>query len=1080
MPPRGNSASNAAAIATATFTEGPSPGTVLRATRRRVSRAQISITAQRHGSHSRIVTSRYPALPATKPRTRRHRRQSQTVDFRGLNGDCASCHEDVHRGQLGTTCATCHGTRAFRVTTFQHSSSPEFFKGKHATTDCSKCHRDAVDAASVGSTVSSRRYRGLSTACATCHTDVHLGQLGSECASCHTVDEERFSASAFDHSQSAFSLTGKHAAIECVKCHKRETGVFPAAEGSAVRFKGVDGTCQSCHQDIHLGQLGDRCHSCHGSETFRLPNYTHQAAGEFFEGMHATLACAQCHPAIDAEFPAGFGRAARFSGIDQQCTNCHDDVHRGTLGSDCASCHGVFASFRNASRAFHKDSLLPLEGRHVAVPCADCHWNGQIEGTPTRCFDCHWIRRQDDRFRTELGPDCEQCHRPISWTAVSWEHGAATGHDLGAAHFGIDCEACHAGAVFDRSLPTDCVSCHLDDYNATTIPTTRTAGFPTDCEVCHSASDPTWERRHLRPLDLPAGRLAHQPRVRRLSLERRLPGAPVRVRRLPPRRLQRDLGSQPPDRGLPHRLRGLPQRLRPLLGGRHLRPLDLPAGRLAHQPRLRRLPLERRLPGPAVRLRRLPPRRLQRHLGPQPRGPPASPPTARSATAPPTPTWEGATFAHTIYPLVGSHTSLECNACHSSGVYQGLPSDCVDCHLDDYNATYGSRPPDRRLPHRLRGLPQRLRPVLGGRHLRPLDLPAGRRRTPRLDCNACHSSGVYQGLPSECVDCHLDDYNATDDPEPPAAGFPTDCEVCHSASDPAWDRRHLRPLDLPAGRLAHQPRVQRLSLERRLPGAAVRVRRLPPRRLQRRPRIPTTATAGFPTDCEVCHSASDPSWDGATFDHSIYPLVGVARQPRLQRLSLERRLPGPAVRLRRLPPRRLQRDRDPEPPAAGFPTDCELCHGASDPSWDRRHLRPLDLPAGRLAHQPRVQRLPLERRLPGAAVRVRRLPPRRLQRDLRIPNHRTAGFPTDCEVCHRSTDLSWNQGIFNHVWFPIDSGAHRRFECAECHPSAGSYAVFTCTTSCHPASEMNEKHHEVNGYSYNSANCLSCHPDGRS
>ena len=66
---------------------------------------------------------------------------------------------------------------------------------------------------------------------------------------------------------------------------------------------------------------------------------------------------------------------------------------------------------------------MPLEGRHLAVPCAECHLDGQIKATPTRCYDCHWIRRQDDRFRTALGADCEQCHRPISWTAVNWDHG---------------------------------------------------------------------------------------------------------------------------------------------------------------------------------------------------------------------------------------------------------------------------------------------------------------------------------------------------------------------------------------------------------------------------------------------------------------------------------------------------------------------------------------------------------------------------------------------------------------------------------------------------------------------------------
>ncbi len=457
------------------------------------------------------------------------------LDFRGLTGDCASCHQDVHRGQLGTTCATCHGTRTFRVTTFQHANSPEFFKAKHATADCTKCHRDAVDAFAADSMVSSRRYRGLSTACTTCHQDVHLGQLGPNCSTCHTVDEDRFSARAFDHSRSSFALTGKHSTIECAKCHQRETGVFPAGEGTAVLYDGIKTTCQTCHQDIHLGQLGDRCESCHGSETFKLTGYTHRTDGEFFDGKHGAVQCSQCHVTAEGGFPAGPGTAVRFSGLDQQCATCHEDTHRGTLGPDCASCHSVFASFRNASRAFHKDTLLPLEGRHVAVPCAECHWNGQTRGTPTRCYDCHWIRRQDDRFRTALGAECELCHRPVSWTAVAWDHAAATGLELGGAHFGIDCETCHTGGRFDGTVSTDCVSCHLDDYNSTDDPDHREAGFPTDCETCHNPSTPSWEGPGVVHSTFPLLGSHTSLQCNCLPLERRLPGSAVGLRRLPPR-----------------------------------------------------------------------------------------------------------------------------------------------------------------------------------------------------------------------------------------------------------------------------------------------------------------------------------------------------------------------------------------------------------------------------------------------------------------------------------------------------------------------------------------------------------------
>ena len=47
---------------------------------------------------------------------------------------------------------------------------------------------------------------------------------------------------------------------------------------------------------------------------------------------------------------------------------------------------------------------------------------------------------------------------------------------------------------------------------------------------------------------------------------------------------------------------------------------------------------------------------------------------------------------------------------------------------------------------------------------------------------------VYAGLPSDCVDCHQDHYNATTNPIHSAAGFPTDCDSCHQPSDPNWNQ----------------------------------------------------------------------------------------------------------------------------------------------------------------------------------------------------------------------------------------------------------------------------------------------------
>jgi hypothetical protein len=150
------------------------------------------------------------------------------------------------------------------------------------------------------------------------------------------------------------------------------------------------------------------------------------------------------------------------------------------------------AQFDTPSRQFHSQTGFPLDGRHRDLSCESCHRGAVFQGTPTRCFDCHWTRRQDDRYRLQLGSQCEQCHRTTSWTDVRWDHGAMTSMPLGVAHRQVACASCHANNTF-RAAQVACVSCHLPDYQAALMPNHAAAGFPTACEACHRVNDATFQ-----------------------------------------------------------------------------------------------------------------------------------------------------------------------------------------------------------------------------------------------------------------------------------------------------------------------------------------------------------------------------------------------------------------------------------------------------------------------------------------------------------------------------------------------------------------------------------------------------------
>ncbi len=95
--------------------------------------------------------------------------------------------------------------------------------------------------------------------------------------------------------------------------------------------------------------------------------------------------------------------------------------------------------------------------------------------------------------------------------------------------------------------------------------------------------------------------------------------------------------------------------------------------------------------------------------------------------------------------------------------------------------------------------------------------------------------------------------------------------------------------------------------------------------------------------------------------------------------------------------------------------------------------------------------------------------------------HSGSGFPTVCLTCH--TVDAWSGASFDHdvQFFPIFSGEHqdRWSGCATCHTDPNDFAAFTCF-NCHEHQEdrMNDKHSDVTGYAYESALCITCHPEG--
>ncbi len=169
-----------------------------------------------------------------------------------LKKECIACHEgdDRHKGKQGQQCERCHGQESWTAETiFDHGLTDFPLIGLHEAVSCSSCHLDA-------------NYEETPQACVDCHSadDVHKGAFTDNCTGCHNPNGWGYWQ--FDHDQDTdYPLEGAHAGIACGLCHKASMEEHKESR-----------QCVDCHSidDVHQGQLGNRCERCHVPESFEI------------------------------------------------------------------------------------------------------------------------------------------------------------------------------------------------------------------------------------------------------------------------------------------------------------------------------------------------------------------------------------------------------------------------------------------------------------------------------------------------------------------------------------------------------------------------------------------------------------------------------------------------------------------------------------------------------------------------------------------------------------------------------------------------------------------------------------------
>jgi hypothetical protein len=389
-----------------------------------------------------------------------------SLDFTRQQKMCSNCHEDPHRGELGTACERCHNARSFidRAPMLRaHQMSHFPLTGAHATLDCETCHTPVSQG--------KLRYVGTQVDCQGCHMpdyqaakqpDHAAAAFPLECQQCHTPIS--WYTARFDHSRTRFPLTGAHVKTPCASCH-----------GDGV-YHGKSTDCYSCHKANYdatndpphaASGFGTTCATCHNTTSWAGAVFDHGATAFPLTGAHRTTPCLSCH---------GDGV---YHGKSTDCYSCHkanydattDPKHSAAgFSTACATCHNT----TNWSSGLfnHNATSFALTGAHVPLDCNRCHADNVFAAKSTDCYSCHKpsydATTNPNHAAAAFPTACVSCHNTTTWAGATFDHDGPYFPIYSGTHLGrwTACTDCHPVASSFANFT--CLSCHPHDDKPTT------------------------------------------------------------------------------------------------------------------------------------------------------------------------------------------------------------------------------------------------------------------------------------------------------------------------------------------------------------------------------------------------------------------------------------------------------------------------------------------------------------------------------------------------------------------------------------------------------------------------------------
>ena len=415
------------------------------------------------------------------------------------------------------------------------------------------------------------------------------------------------------------------------------------------------------------------------------------------------------------------------------------------------------------------------------------------------------------------------------------------------------------------------------------------------------------------------------------------------------------------------------------------------------------------------------------------------------------------------FPLVGIHQSIDCQRCHqtySNLNFQPINSTCFSCHSNNYYSTTAPNhvvagySTDCESCHSVsspvwaaQNTSHDFFPLKGGHNIN--------------NCFACHKQNTFVGLSQDCASCHLSNYNNTSNPNHAALKMSTDCKSCHSINSflqAAYNHTTTG--------FALTGKHFSISCNDCHKGNAVVTTTCVSCHQANYNSAPNHLAQSYPTDCTMCHSTTN--WTQANFNHATTGFLLTGAHNAVTCNSCHTKGFGTiSTTCVSCHQANFNSAVNPNHVSLALPTDCSTCHTTTagwKPATFAIHNNYFVLTGAHTTITCNNCHTNGYSAIPSTCVSCH-------QANFNsAPNHVVQHYPTDCTMCHSTTN--WTQSNFNHATtgFPL-TGAHTTVTCNSCHTNGFGTIPSTCV-SCHQANFNSALNHVAQSYP---TDCTMCH-----